>query len=246
MIMLGIGFLFLGIFFGIYGATYDESKENKEENEEESSDINQGVFVCCFVFSVIVGIILIAFGWKEFNKMERNRNYPTQYKKHNITYPPPERYDYHPQPQNNYSTDNMNHSESSYDTAQWSMGNDKSVISESVPLEFNKPDKQNQGFINDIGKYIAGEKIEIRDKVHNYTNINDDLNSKDKPYQNFTKRFNDKNTAIQEYKKLLKKVWRDGRLTRHEYEKLKVMRYNKKISINDHYIIEQEILRGRK
>lgn len=100
--------------------------------------------------------------------------------------------------------------------------------------------------IQTIGKYVAGDEIEISDSVVQRSRIggsyprDDEIEFEDKDFE-----LNNNIMILKEYKKLLENIWEDGEITDYEYKILKLMRKHENISISDHMKIEREVLQEK-
>lgn len=138
--ILALGLIFIGIIgiiigLGCYGLAIDPNEE--EVDDEKSSSSDPSMYVCCGTGSIIVSILFIALGWKKLNKEREVDYYPIQpqYQSPPYSAPPPTSYQYAPPPVK------------SYRYSEYQYNEERPVI------------------IQRIGKYIAGDEIEIRDSV---------------------------------------------------------------------------------
>ena len=102
--------------------------------------------------------------------------------------------------------------------------------------------------IQNIGHYIAGDSISIRDSVVQRstigsTAIHDPASvSRESTVVPGNIEWEDKESALNIYREVLKQVYSDGKIDENEYKILKIMREKDNITIEDHMRIEAEVL----
>ncbi len=109
----------------------------------------------------------------------------------------------------------------------------------TYPARYSHPppsyqNRSQQIIIQNIGEYIAGGKVDIRDSVVQRSQIGG-MKGREIDFSN-------KNKALKEYRKLLITVWEDGVISDYEYGLLKSMRKHEEITMEDHIRIEKEVL----
>jgi len=92
--------------------------------------------------------------------------------------------------------------------------------------------------IQNIGRYIAGNKTDIRDSAVVRSGMGG-TSYKDVDVSNRT-------TVLHLYRKLLDEVWRDGQLSPEELDFLDSIRESRSISFEDHRRLERDVLKEMK
>lgn len=99
--------------------------------------------------------------------------------------------------------------------------------------------------VQNIGEYIAGGKVDIRDSVVNRSQMgnttNGGLGKPHNPQFNAEVDMSDRTTVLDEYRKLLESVWEDGIVSDEEFAFLQRIRKHEGITMTEHLEVEMEI-----
>ena len=87
--------------------------------------------------------------------------------------------------------------------------------------------------VQNIGEFVSGDKVDIRDSVISHSKIGSAAHQDVDP--------ENREEVLEEYRRLLEEVWKDGKLSEEEFEFLQKIRKHENISMSDHMRIEREV-----